>query len=148
MENPFKINDKVMTKVKGVEVETTVAQVFNNEVEVKTAEEKLLWRTMHTVWLPGSAPIPKPAKVVPVPEVVPVVPVPQPVPDAGGSESQVQTAPVSTIEQTGSEVPATSEPTAELAAEPAQTPSPNSASKHDGKGRGDRRSGKRRNRGR
>ena len=62
MENPFKPNDKVMTKVKGADVQATVAQVFKNEVQVKTADDKLLWRTMHTVWYPGASPIPKPEK--------------------------------------------------------------------------------------
>ena len=75
MDNPFKPDEKVVTKVKGADVEATVAQVFNNEVQVKTADGKLLWRTMHTVWSPGSTPIPKAAK--PKAEVTPPV-VPQP----------------------------------------------------------------------
>ena len=74
MDNPFKPDQKVVTKVKGADVEATVAQVFNNEVQV-TADGKLLWRTMHTVWSPGSTPIPKAAK--PKAEVAPPV-VPQP----------------------------------------------------------------------
>ena len=73
--NPFKPDEKVLTKVKGADVEATVAQVFNGEVQVKTAVGKLLWRTMHTVWSPGSSPIPKAAK--PKAEVAPPV-VPQP----------------------------------------------------------------------
>jgi len=63
MENPFKPEDKVSTKVKGADVEATVVQIFQNEVQVKTSDGKTLWRTMHTVWIPGSAPIPKPAKI-------------------------------------------------------------------------------------
>ena len=62
MENPFKPNEIVMTRVKGADVTTTVVQVFNNEVQVKTLDGKLLWRTMFTVWLVGASPIPKPQK--------------------------------------------------------------------------------------
>lgn len=63
MDNPFKPSDKVLTKVKGADAEGVVTQVFNDEVQIKTTGGKLLWRTMHTVWHPGSTPIPKPTQV-------------------------------------------------------------------------------------
>jgi hypothetical protein len=59
VENPFKPNDAVMTLIKGTKVKVSVRQVWKREVQVKTADGTLLWRTMHTVWFPGSKPIPK-----------------------------------------------------------------------------------------
>lgn len=49
MQNPF--------KVKGREVAATVTQIWQNEVQVKTADGITLWRTMCTVWYPGKAPL-------------------------------------------------------------------------------------------
>lgn len=66
MENPFKPNDKVLTKIKGVEVEATVRLIWNNEVQVKCPDGSLRWRTSKTVWPPSSSarqvsPSPEPA---------------------------------------------------------------------------------------
>jgi hypothetical protein len=107
MENPFKPSDNVSTKVKGAEVSATVVQTFNNEVQVKTGDGKLLWRTMHRVWYPRSAPIPKPAKTPVRPAVQPAsAPEPSPPvqttdsvdaasvePASEGAEVEAETAP-------------------------------------------------------
>jgi len=53
MANPFKPEDKVTIKIKGVEVEATVRLVWNDEVQVRTADKALLWRTVKTVWAMG-----------------------------------------------------------------------------------------------
>lgn len=60
MENPFQPNEKVITKFKGEEVEATVVQTWNKEVQVKTADGVLRWRTAKTVWYP-----PKPEQLPP-----------------------------------------------------------------------------------
>jgi hypothetical protein len=49
MENPFKPDDKVITKVKGIEVEAVVRLVWNNEVQVRLPDGPLVWRTVKTV---------------------------------------------------------------------------------------------------
>lgn len=73
MENPFKPDEKVFTKIKGVEVEVTVRLTFNNEVQVKCPDGSLRWRTAKTVWRPTvPADAPSPA-ADPAPEPVPVV---------------------------------------------------------------------------
>jgi hypothetical protein len=59
LENPFKPHDTVLTQIKGAEAEVTVRQIWKREVQVKTADGTLLWRTMHTVWYPGTKPIQK-----------------------------------------------------------------------------------------
>lgn len=56
VQNPFKLEDKVRTKVKGIEVEATVTKTWQQEVQVRTAEG-LLWRSIYTVWRPGFAPL-------------------------------------------------------------------------------------------
>jgi len=56
MTNPFKPEDKILTKVKGMEVEATVRQVWNEEVQVRIPGGALLWRTIRTVRLPSSEP--------------------------------------------------------------------------------------------
>lgn len=65
MENPFKSGESVVTKIKGTEHTVTVNQTYQNEVQVKTADGNLLWRTMHTVWYPGQSPLPKAKDVSP-----------------------------------------------------------------------------------
>ena len=60
MENPYKSNDIVLTKIKSEATQVTVNQTYNNEVQVKTLDGKLLWRTMYTVWRVGETPIAKP----------------------------------------------------------------------------------------
>ena len=62
MQNPFKTGDIVLTKLKGKEIQAAVSQIWKNEVQVKTAEGELLWRTMYTVWRPGTAPLERPTK--------------------------------------------------------------------------------------
>ena len=69
MENPFKPDEKVLTKIKGIEVEVTVRLTFNSEVQVKCPDGSLRWRTAKTVWrptVPADAPLsaPEPAPVV------------------------------------------------------------------------------------
>ena len=113
MENPYKPNEIVMTKVKGAAVTATVVQVFNNEVQVKTLDGKLLWRTIHTVWYPGALPIPKPAK-----PKFEVVPAPAPVTSAP-AENTAQTDGTPPAENSGGE--STGE---ESTAEPAAAPAP------------------------
>src|SRR5690348_3392845 len=68
MENPFKADQKVTTKIKGVEVEAVVRLTWQNEVQVRTADGKLLWRTVKTV-----RPVPTPATACePAPSPEPV----------------------------------------------------------------------------
>lgn len=73
MENPFKTGDKVLTKVKGQPVEAVVNQVYNQEVQVRTTDKKLLWRTVKTVTLVTAISVPpvvkpeKPATTTPPP---------------------------------------------------------------------------------
>ncbi|CAN5553096.1 hypothetical protein BH18VER1_BH18VER1_16560 [soil metagenome] len=57
MQNPFKVGEPVVTKLKTKEVEAVITQVWRNEVQVRTANSELLWRTMYTVWRPGEAPL-------------------------------------------------------------------------------------------
>jgi hypothetical protein len=57
MQNPFKTGDIVLTKLKGKEIQAAVSKIWKNEVQVKTAEGELLWRTMYTVWRAGEAPL-------------------------------------------------------------------------------------------
>jgi len=74
MENPFKSGDKVLTKIKGQQVEAIVNQVYNQEVQVRTADKKLLWRTVKTVTLVEAAVIPpagEPEKPVATTSVTP-----------------------------------------------------------------------------
>jgi hypothetical protein len=55
MENTFKAGDQVLTKVKGQQVEAVVNQVYHQEVQVRTADKRLLWRTVKTVNMVTSA---------------------------------------------------------------------------------------------
>lgn len=57
MQNPFKTGDTVLTKLKGKEVQAAVSAIWKNEVQVKTTDGELLWRTMYTVWRAGEAPL-------------------------------------------------------------------------------------------
>lgn len=49
MVNPFKPDDKVLILRKGIEIEATVRTTFNHEVQVRTADGELLWRTVKTI---------------------------------------------------------------------------------------------------
>ncbi len=57
MQNPFKDGEAVLTKIKSKEVQATVTKTWKNEVEVRTADGALLWRTIYTVWRSGEAPL-------------------------------------------------------------------------------------------
>ena len=61
MNNPFKKGDKVTIKLKGQVVEATVSQTWNEEVQVRTPDNKLLWRVPKTVTLVEAAPAGDPA---------------------------------------------------------------------------------------
>jgi hypothetical protein len=60
--NPFKVGDKVLTKVQGAEVEAVVTKLWQNELQVRTPDKELRWRTMYTVWYPGGPPLARPVK--------------------------------------------------------------------------------------
>jgi hypothetical protein len=62
VKNPFKVGDKIITKVRGAEVEGVVTKLWQNEVQVRTAGNELLWRTVYTVWYPGGSPMARPGK--------------------------------------------------------------------------------------
>jgi hypothetical protein len=62
MQNPFKTGDIVLTKLKGKEIQAAVSKIWKNEVQVKTTEGELLWRTMYTVWRPDTAPLARPVR--------------------------------------------------------------------------------------
>ena len=62
MKNPFKVDDKVITKVRGAEVEAVVTKLWQNEVQVRTPDNELRWRTIYTVWYPNGSPLPRPLK--------------------------------------------------------------------------------------
>lgn len=49
MANPFKPDDKVLILRKGLEIEATVRSTWNHEVQVRTADGDLLWRTVKTI---------------------------------------------------------------------------------------------------
>lgn len=49
MANPFKSGDKVLTFRKGIEIEATVRTTWNHEVQVRTTDGDLIWRTMKTI---------------------------------------------------------------------------------------------------
>jgi hypothetical protein len=57
MNNPFKKGDKVSIKIKGQVVEAAVNQTWNEEVQVRTTDNKLIWRVVKTVTLVESAPV-------------------------------------------------------------------------------------------
>lgn len=63
MKNPFKVGDKVLTKVRGSEVEGIVTKLWQNEVQVRTPDNELRWRSVYTVWYPGAAPLVRDQKV-------------------------------------------------------------------------------------
>jgi hypothetical protein len=58
MANPFKPDDKVQTKVKGTVVDATVRLVWNEVVQVHTADNALAWRSAKTVWFPAATSLP------------------------------------------------------------------------------------------
>ena len=62
VENPFKVGDKVLTKVQGAEVEAVVTKLWQNELQVRTPDKERRRRTMYTVWYPGGSPLTRPVK--------------------------------------------------------------------------------------
>jgi hypothetical protein len=62
VKNPFKVGEKVITKVGGSEVEAVVTKLWQNELQVRTPDNELRWRTMYTVWYPGGSPLARPVK--------------------------------------------------------------------------------------
>ena len=106
MENQFKPDDKVLTKIKGAEVETTVRLIWNNEVQVKCPDGSLRWRTSKTVWFPmaqitpASSPVPSPE----VPALAePLAPTEEPAPSAEApvASGEVEVAPPVTSVEVG-----------------------------------------------
>ncbi len=55
MANPFKPDDKVITKQQGKEIVAVVRLIYNDEVQVRTPDGVLRWRTAKTVWFPEQA---------------------------------------------------------------------------------------------
>jgi hypothetical protein len=71
VKNPFKIGEKVLTKVAKNEVEAVVTKLWQNEVQVRTSDNEIRWRTMYTVWHPGESPLQRDAAKATAPVVVP-----------------------------------------------------------------------------
>lgn len=103
MNNPFNKGDKVTTKIKGQIVEATVTQTFNQEVQVRTPDNKLLWRVVKTVTLVeaalGTAPAEAPENPA-EPEAEPTVDVP-----AADSSAEPSTESTLPAEQEAEEEP-------------------------------------------
>ena len=55
MANSFKPDDKVITRQQGIDVEAIVRLIYNDEVQVRTPDGVLRWRTAKTVWFPVGA---------------------------------------------------------------------------------------------
>ena len=55
--NPFKVGDRVLTRVLGAEVEAAVTKLWEHHVQVRTPDNELRWRTIYTVWYPGGSPL-------------------------------------------------------------------------------------------
>jgi hypothetical protein len=55
MNNPFNKGDKVSIKIKGQAVEAWVKQTWNQEVQVRTGDNKLIWRVAKTITLVEAA---------------------------------------------------------------------------------------------
>jgi hypothetical protein len=60
--NPFKVGDKVLTKVEGAEVEAAVTKLWEHYVQVRTPDKELRWRSIYTIWYPGGSPLARPVK--------------------------------------------------------------------------------------
>jgi len=77
VKNPFRVGDKVVTKVTGAEVEAVVTKLWQNEVQVRTPDNELRWRTIYTVWYPNASPLARPVKPTAKAKTAPKVPVKQ-----------------------------------------------------------------------
>jgi hypothetical protein len=60
--NPFKVGDKVLTKVRDAEVEAVVTKLWEHYVQVRTPDNELRWRSIYMVWYPGGKPLARPVK--------------------------------------------------------------------------------------
>ncbi len=60
--NPFKVGDRVVTKVQGAEVEAAVTRLWEHYVQVRTPDKELRWRSIYTVWYLGGSPLARPVK--------------------------------------------------------------------------------------
>jgi len=112
MSNPFKPNDKVLTKHKGGEVEATVRLVWKEEVQVRLLGGMLVWRTVRTVRvIPTTVPMEDSAgeeaggtpPIAPNEESTEPVPATKAFSTEGGPEGTANVDPVA--EQTASEPP-------------------------------------------
>ena len=122
MENPFKPDDKVQTKVKGAILDAVVRLVYNAEVQVRISDKTLLWRTVKTVWFPSVAPMVEPPQVE-------NTSVQMTEPGADSNDGQSQAAAGTPLPDT-SDTPATAPATAPTTA-PTTTPAPTHAPSSD-----------------
>ncbi len=53
MKNPFKVEQMVIAKLSGIEAEAILTKVWDNEVQVRTSDNELPWRSMYTVYPAG-----------------------------------------------------------------------------------------------
>jgi hypothetical protein len=83
VKNPFKVGDKVVTKVQGGEVEAVVTKLWQNEVQVRTPDNELRWRTVYTVWYPGGLPLARPVNQPASAKAPPNVPTKKPATPSG-----------------------------------------------------------------
>ena len=115
MANPFKPEDKVRTKLKGSEVEATVRAIWNDEVQVRTPDGVLRWRTAKTVWLVVDEtvlPSPESVSETTAPAVQPTsAPTEAPSVDGPHPEAVVASDPqLQTVEAQAEAMPSTVEP--------------------------------------
>jgi hypothetical protein len=83
VKNPFKVGDKIITKVRGAEVEAVVTKLWQNEVQVRTPDDELRWRSVYTVWYPGGSPLARPGNQVVNVKTSPKVPAKKPATPSG-----------------------------------------------------------------
>ena len=103
MVNPFKAGDKVVTHLKGGEVEGIVRTTYAHEVQIRLADKDLIWRTMKKVRaaegpLTASAPEAPPvveevAPLEPAPVIEPAEPTAPEVPEALAETAEEQVYP-------------------------------------------------------
>lgn len=115
MVNPFKPDDKVLILRKGIEIGATVRTIFNHEVQVRTEDGELLWRTMNTIRSVEPPVEEKPEEIPHVPE-----PVSEITKDDSPEEPTIEEP---TIEEPAIEEPAIEEPTSSSVDEEVLNPS-------------------------
>lgn len=114
MANPFKPDDKVLTFRKGIEIEATVRTIWNHEVQVRTADGDLLWRTVKTIRSVTAQETDQPAETLQNPE--PLAEVTQVEPAHGAQGPPMLAEPV--IEEPIIEEPIAEEPITENLGQP------------------------------